>query len=157
MYIEIIDNDKSYSFLYTVYKEDPELIEKFHTMNGTDIDTCVDYVLTNLEKDHSIIYVIFSEINNDIIGFFASSFINIENENIPLLASFFIRPKYRKLITDMVWNEINDHFKNEMFVVSIVKNNIPANKFFNKKCTSTIEWFCEDLKKQATLFVFNGV
>jgi len=146
-----IQNNSPYDMIKRQYLEDPELLEKYHSVSGSGIEGCVNYILDNFKKDNAKCYVIYK--NDDEVGFFADGLVTVSGQVISILASFYIRPKYRKILTEDCWKIINNHLDNKIFTIGIYKKNIKACRFFEKKASKIINSNYEN--KDICIYFFN--
>ena len=153
--MKIVKETAIYPIIKKCYSEDPELIENFSFIAGSSLERVVKYNCEDIKTDRADFYTI--RMNDEIVAFFASSVIMYEDMTSYLLNSFFIRPKYRKKISDEIWDTVNHHFDNEIFIIGINKKNIRAEKFFDRKCSSNVEFFSDKLNKDVKVYIFNGV
>jgi hypothetical protein len=123
----VTKTDAIYNVIKTCYKEDSNLVDIYHVKAGMGLDYCVKYNTNDLKSVRAECYMITS--NDELVGIYATSVMS----QLPYLSFMFIRPKFRKEFTDLVWDKIKVTF-NKPFVTAIYKKNIPACKFFDKKC-----------------------
>ena len=107
--------------IYKCYSECPRSVELYHDYAGFDLNQVIDNFLEKMNgfKDLEFKTV---EHNGDLVGYFGI----VNDFDLPMLWTFFTRPKYRK--TDLLWNEIEKKFGG-VFAAGVFSSNLPARKY----------------------------
>lgn len=117
--------------LQECFASDKELLQKWHVMAPSDLETCVRKTFNDLKNEPTLKFFVIecvTEDSDEIVGFFGTARV----EEVNFMVSFFIKPKYRTLDTfEYFWNAVYNETGNEYFT-AIYEKNSRAKKFLEK-------------------------
>lgn len=118
----------------TCYNSDSEMLEKFHILAPTDVQTAVKHTLKTLSKasDTGTIKIYECTAEEKFMGYFGIEVIPIQNEGkIQALTGFFIMPEFRtKEYKQAFIEHIKDQFPSRSILTYIFTKNTRARGFF---------------------------
>jgi len=124
------------------YSECPRSIELYDNYAGMNLEEIVKNFIQKAKGFEDLHFFEVKE-GNDLVGYFA-----ITNKfDLPMLWTFFTRPKYRK--TELLWNEIEKVLTGK-FYAGVYSSNIPAKKYLERHGGKLLE--TEDTKHSFFLF-----
>lgn len=103
------------------YESDNDLINKFHVIAGSGLDSCIKRTVSEFKEMNLTIYTL--EKDGKFFGYFGDELYDSGRN----LTGFFIMPEFRKDKTDF-WKEVKNHF-NEDVNIGIFTKNARASKF----------------------------
>lgn len=109
--------------LSACYKQDSELVEKYHVLAPTNLEKAIDHTANIFESSEGFeMHVVYEQ--GDLLGYFGRQVTDIE-----VLKGFFIMPAFRnKEGVRIFWNYVYKIFAPDIYTC-IYENNIRAEQF----------------------------
>lgn len=108
--------------IYKCYSECPRSVELYHNYAGLDLSQLVDNFMEKINKLENFEFHDVYTKDNDLVGYYGV----LQGFELPILWTFFVRPKYRK--TNILWENIEKGIDGN-FIAGVFTSNKPAVKF----------------------------
>lgn len=112
------------------FKEDSELLNKYHISAPNTAENCAERTLNDLKEANVETYLF--TIDNEIIGYYGI-------ESKVFLTGFFIKPAHRnkRIITEF-WNQVSSNFKGDFYAALYIKNTRAMDFLRKQSITETV-------------------
>lgn len=116
------------TLLTELYKEDDDLLNKYHISSGKGLEYCVDKTVRDFLSFSSYkLYKIL--VDNQVVAFFGKEYV----DGIWFMTGFFIKINYRtKNFVYLFWKNVKKTFSQKHIYCNIYKKNTRAQKFLEK-------------------------
>lgn len=146
MVVELVEI-KDYEQLVTnLLKTDNDFVDVFKIHPSEEA-----YIKANLDRineDKCNVYAIIE--GGEEIGVVAKTTVS----DINYIYLFFIHPVFRKECAHKSWDKVVESFNDEPFICGMLKKNIRACKFFDKKCSEYIDGYSDEMKENVRIYMF---